>query len=107
MYVDLLTVAMSGDVPVAPTSSELLAVALQRREQLLKDGNGPTRAEERLAHEVAYDRTLISLCTSVGLDAEPARFANPKTERARLEGKLLEVGVDLNRTDLDCQGGGT
>ena len=40
---------------------------------------------EDLALELDHDRMLLRLCSAMGIESEPARFANPLAERARLE----------------------
>ena len=49
-------------------------------------GDGSEHAmSEDLALELDHDRMLLRLCTSMGIETEPARFSNPLVERERLE----------------------
>ena len=42
---------------------------------------------------------LLRLCTAMGIETEPSRFANPLAERERLEGLLRRAGVDFRTLD--------
>jgi len=48
-----------------------------------------------LAKEIAYDRGLIRLCVSHGVQARAAGFAHPGEERRRLERALAVCGVNF------------
>jgi len=48
-----------------------------------------------LAKEIAYDRGLIRLCVSRGVQARAAGFAHPGEERRRLERALAVCGVNF------------
>jgi hypothetical protein len=53
-------------------------------------------AYDLLASEIAYDLSLILLCGDLGIPTDAADFADPVTERARIEHVLLESwGLDL------------
>jgi hypothetical protein len=96
MYVDLLSAALADDDAAPKTRQGLSSAAIASRARLLdsrmvRGGSAVTQ----LAREVAYDRSLISLCLALGVDARPGLFAQPAHERARLEHALAEVGEDL------------
>jgi hypothetical protein len=54
---------------------------------------------EDLALELDHDRMLLRLCTALGIESDPSRFANPLAERERLEGLLRSAGVDFRTLD--------
>ncbi len=60
-------------------------------------GASPNRdgAATALAAELSYDRALIKVCETHGIEAFPLRFSRPGAERARLERELLVVGIDI------------
>jgi hypothetical protein len=98
MYVDILSSAM--DVWVEElTGDSLTQYALACRSRLatlgLRHGNPATVT---LAAEIAYDRALIRLCETHGVDVAITNFAFAKSERARIESRLARIGVDLAAT---------
>jgi hypothetical protein len=96
MYVDLLSAALAGESGVPTTTKELFAAAVICRDRMLDDRRGSGRSVEgHLASEVDYDRSLIHVCTALGIDARPGHFAQPAHERARLEQALAAAGESL------------
>jgi hypothetical protein len=96
MYVDVLSAAMdawNGDL----TGEALLNYVVSCRANLLTAGAGTGRsANDSLVTEVTYDRALIRLCDSVGIVTSVANFADPRSERNRLEDMLSgREGIDL------------
>jgi hypothetical protein len=59
--------------------------------------SSPTRdgASTALAAELSYDRALIKVCQAHGIEVMPMRFSHPSDERARLEGELVAMDIDL------------
>jgi len=55
--------------------------------------NDPIHA---IACELAYDRALINLCLTVGIDTGPERFNVPFVERDRLHLAVVEVIPSLH-----------
>lgn len=102
MYSELLSVLCADMDPVElPTSrDELVVVLLQCRRRLHGHGleQGHVMAED-LALELDHDRMLLRLCTALGIESEPDRFANPLAERERLEARLRAAGVDFRTLD--------
>ena len=102
MYSELLRELCADMDPVElPTSRhELVVVLLQCRRRLRGHGTDPTRVmAEDLALELDHDRMLLRLCTAMGIQCDPARFANPLAERSRLEALLRGAGVDFRALD--------
>ena len=102
MYSELLRELCADMDPVElPTSrEELVVVLLQCRRRLRGHGMDPSHVmAEDLALELDHDRMLLRLCTVMGIESDPSRFANPLAERARLEGLLRSAGVDFRTLD--------
>jgi hypothetical protein len=102
MYSELLS-GLCADVdplPLPPSRDELVVVLLQCRRRLNGHGDegGHIMAED-LALELDHDRMLLRLCTALGIESDPSRFANPLDERARLEALLRSAGVDFRTLD--------
>jgi hypothetical protein len=102
MYSELLT-GLCEDVeplPLPSTRDELVVILLQCRGRLNAHGaeSGHVMAED-LALELDHDRMLLRLCGAMGIETDPARFANPLAERDRLEDLLRSVGVDFRTLD--------
>ena len=99
MYVDLLTRALGNDEADARSQDLLQADVVSFRARLhgaeAEGDNAPISAAESLARELAYDGALIRLCGALAVPAAPARFANPRAERERLEQALTDRGVSL------------
>jgi hypothetical protein len=102
MYSELLSDLCSDVEPLPLPSSrdELVVVLLQCRRRLNGIGHdgGHIMAED-LALELDHDRMLLRLCTALGIESHPSRFANPLAERERLEDLLLSSGVDFRTLD--------
>jgi len=102
MYSELLSDLCSEVEPLPLPSSrdELVVVLLQCRRRLNGNGHegGHIMAED-LALELDHDRMLLRLCTALGIESHPSRFANPLAERERLEDLLLSSGVDFRTLD--------
>ena len=87
-------------VPLPSSHEDLVVILLQCRRRL-----GPHRLDdvhvmaEDLALELDHDRMLLRLCAAIGIQSEPARFANPLAERSRLEALLRRAGVDFRTLD--------
>lgn len=95
MYVDLLTNALQ-EWTDDPQGEVLLDYVLDCRNDMLSAI--PRRGKSAyvaLATEIAYDRALIKLCASRGIEATPADFSHPREERERLEQSLADQGLDL------------
>jgi hypothetical protein len=95
MYADVLTDAMRGwndDL----TGDALLGYVLACRAALsTRDLAGGGSARASLITQIAYDRALINLAASNGIEASPRNFRNPQEERHRLEMALAETGIVL------------
>lgn len=76
---------------------ELVDYAVKNRSHLHTVRLTPNRsAYDLLAAEVAYDRALVRLCGEVGVATSAASFADPITERLRIERVLAEsLELDL------------
>jgi hypothetical protein len=102
MYSELLS-GLCADVdplPLPVSRDELVVILLQCRRRLNGNGGeGDHIMTEDLALELDHDRMLLRLCTAMGIESEPARFANPLVERERLEEQLRAVGVDFRTLD--------
>jgi hypothetical protein len=96
MYVDVLSSALrtwNGGL----TGEALVDHVVDSRAHMLSARLGhPPSAYDLLAAEVAYDLSLIHLCNELGVVTRVADFANPLTERTRVERVLAESrGLDL------------
>jgi hypothetical protein len=102
MYSELLC-GLCADVdplPLPPSRDELVVILLQCRRRLNSHGMGAEHVmAEDLALELDHDRMLVRLCTAMGIETEPSRFANPLAERERLEDLLRGAGVDFRTLD--------
>jgi hypothetical protein len=95
MYADLLTNALLNWGNEWNTE-DLFEHVLTCRVEMLRSSPSPgDDAYLTLANEIAYDRALIRLCVSHGIEARAAGFARPGEERRRLEGALAVCGVNL------------
>jgi hypothetical protein len=97
MYVELLSILLMTDHETAAReSAELLALVQERRNRMLTSCSRPGQTVEwNLACDADYDCALIRLCATLGIDAGPTSFGQPREARSRLEQALTEVGVDL------------
>ena len=102
MYSELLS-GLCADVeplPLPPSRDELVVVLLQCRRRLNgHPADGGNVMAEDLALELDHDRMLLRLCTALGIESDPSRFASPLAERARLEELLRAAGVDFRTLD--------
>jgi len=102
MYSDLLGSLCTETDPIHLPNSrdELVVVLLQCRRRLHEQGSedGHLMTED-LALELDHDRMLLRLCSALGIESDPTRFANPLAERARLENLLRNAGVDFRTLD--------
>lgn len=102
MYVELLSAALAGSEDRAMNMEDTRSSAAMCRTRMLDSRNRRDRSAEReIASEVDYDRSLIRLCTALGIDAHPESFTQPAPARARLEDALVEAGEDLAIGDSD------
>ena len=102
MYSELLVgpLCRRGPAAVAVSRDELVVILLQCRRRLhAHEPDGDHIMAEDLALELDHDRMLLRLCTAMGIESEPGRFANPLVERERLEDQLRDVGVDFRTLD--------
>jgi hypothetical protein len=99
MYVELLSSCPDGwreDL----MGSALVDYALGCRAEML--AAGPDKggsAYSALAIGLAYDRALIKMCITNGIEAPAADFAHPREARNRLERALAVAGIDLAEPD--------
>lgn len=102
MYSELLSgvCAEADPLPLPSSRDDLVVILLQYRRGLRshEPGRGSLMAEA-LALELDHDRMLLRLCTALGIESDPSRFANPLAERGRLEELLREAGVDFRTLD--------
>jgi hypothetical protein len=96
MYVGYLSDAVQawhGD----RAGESLVDYAVMSRVDMLSSRlEGSPSAYDLLAAEIAYDLSLILLCHDLGISTGAADFADPLSERSRLERALLESwGLDL------------
>jgi hypothetical protein len=108
MYSELLTGLCEDDpepVPLPSARDDLVVILLQCRQRRGGPGvegdhvdGGHVMAED-LALELDHDRMLLRLCSAMGIDSDPSRFANPLAERERLEELLRSAGVDFRTLD--------
>ena len=107
MYSELLA-GLCADVdplPLPVSRDELVVILLQCRRRMAGQGDeGEHIMTEDLALELDHDRMLLRLCSAMGIESEPDRFANPLVERERLEARLREVGVDFRTLDDNRRG---
>jgi hypothetical protein len=102
MYSELLAglCADADPLPLPVSRDELVVILLQCRRRIAGQGDeGEHIMAEDLALELDHDRMLLRLCSAMGIESEPGRFANPLVERERLEARLREVGVDFRTLD--------
>ena len=101
IYSELL-VGLCSDVeplPLPPSRDELVVVLLQTRRRLNGNHDGGHVMAEDLALELDHDRMLLRLCSALGIESDPSRFASPLAERERLEDLLRTAGVDFRTLD--------
>ncbi len=97
MYVDVLSGALETWTGEQSGNALVDHVVACRVHLLLTTRTSQGRSTyDFLAAEVAYDRGLIRLCQDVGVMTSVANFADPRSERSRLEDLLTaQAGIDL------------
>ena len=96
MYVGFLSETLQA-WPEHSTGEALVDRAVVARVEMLsaRHHRNPS-AYDLLAAEIAYDLSLVLLCGDLGIPTDVTDFADPLTERARIEHVLLESwGLDL------------
>ena len=96
MYVGFLSDALRA-WPTELTGEALVDHAVDARVAMLsaRHDRNPS-AYDLLAADLAYDLSLVLLCDDLGVAIRVVDFADPLTERARIECALLETwGLDL------------
>jgi hypothetical protein len=97
MYVDVLSEALRTKDGGLTGDALVSHVVESRRNVLSARVDRTLSAYDLLAAEAAYDLSLIRLCNDLDILISVADFANPLTERARIERKLAESrGLDLS-----------
>lgn len=95
MYVDILSQALDDWVDEL-SGDALIEFAQLCRTQMLDAAPPPgSTTSTALSTELSYDRALIKLCEARGIDVKYSSFSRPVQERARLERRLVEIGLDL------------
>jgi hypothetical protein len=101
MYSELLSgVCVEVDpLPLPSSRDDLVVILLQCRRRLQAHDAESGHMTEDLALELDHDRMLLRLCTALGIESDPSRFASPLAERGRLEDLLRDAGVDFRTLD--------
>ena len=94
MYTQLLALA-AGDSVDPALGLELIDGARRCRADLVRSGTSNGEISVVLAAELRYDRALLALSASVGVETSIQRFSSPIAERRRLELELGSLGIDL------------
>jgi hypothetical protein len=94
MYAEILSQALNDWVDDL-SGDALIEFALVCRVQMLDSSLPGSAASTALSAELSYDRALVKLCEDHGIDVKYLSFSRPGRERARLERRLVAVGVDL------------
>jgi hypothetical protein len=97
MYIGILSDALQT-CPQRLTGDALVDHAVNSRVHMLSARLGPASSVyDLLAAEAAYDASLVRLCDELGVITGVANFANPLTERTRIERLIADShGIDLN-----------
>jgi hypothetical protein len=98
MYSELLSVLYAGVEPsdFQPTQEELILILLQCRSRLHRHSDDGTHyLADELAFQLDHDRTLLQLCSAMGIEHDPARFVQASAERRRLEEALRGRGISF------------
>lgn len=108
MYSELLSViCVDGDpIEIPESQEELVVILLQCRRRI--EGRSGTEGgvtAENLALELDHDRTLLRLCSAMGIDHDPHLFVNPQSERQRLEKSLRRCGIDFRTLGAERHAG--
>jgi hypothetical protein len=94
MYVDILSQALEDWVDDL-SGDALIEFAQKCRAQMLCPSPPGSTTSTALSAELSYDRALVKLCEAHGIDVKYSSFSRPDQERARLERRLVAIGVDL------------
>jgi hypothetical protein len=94
MYADVLSQALD-DWADDLSGDALIEFARMCRAQMLDLSSPGSAASTTLSAELSYDRALTKLCEAHGIDVKYLGFSRPGQERARLERKLVTIGIDL------------
>jgi hypothetical protein len=94
VYADILSSVLNDWVDEL-SGDALIDFAQVCRVQMLDSSPGRDSASTALAAELSYDRALIKVCEAHGIEVRSWRFSHPNKERARLEGELVAIGIDL------------
>ena len=94
MYVGILSSVLNDWVDEL-NGDALIDFAQVCRAQMLDTSPQRDSAATALAAELSYDRALIKVCEAHGIEAIVLGFSRPREERARLEGELMAIGIDL------------
>ena len=100
MYTQLLDAAFGQRGPVLARASERSALdqVLRCRDDLERGAPAaadPDLVPTVLAREIGYDLALLELAEVLGIESDPSRFEQPRTERARLEQAFATCGITL------------
>jgi hypothetical protein len=97
MYIGILSDALRAG-PRQLTGDALVDYAVNSRVHMLSTRLGPAASVyDLLAAEAAYDASLVRLCGELGVITGAANFANPLTERTRIERLIADShGIDLS-----------
>jgi hypothetical protein len=102
MYSELLgsLYARNGHNEAAESPTELVLVLHKCRHRLRSIASDHDhKIAEDLALELDHDRTLLWLCSAMGIDHDPLRFSDRYAERRHLEEELRRRGVSLNELE--------
>jgi hypothetical protein len=94
MYAGILSSVLNDWVDEL-NGEALIDFAQVCRVQMLDSSPERDSAATALAAELSYDRALIKVCEAHGIAAVALRFSRPSAERARLEGELFAIGIDV------------
>jgi hypothetical protein len=105
MYSELLAglCADADPVHLPFPRDQLVVILLQYRRRFHHRGVAGHVMAEELALELDRDRMLLRLCSGLGIESDPSRFASPLRERTRLEQLLRSAGVDFRTLDDNRQ----
>jgi hypothetical protein len=103
MYAQLLGAALgrAPSIEEAVTMGEALAELLRCRRRLVTNDPtaGPDWVPAAVADQLAYDVALIRVARRYGVECELRNFAQPGSERRRLELALTSRGLRLDASD--------
>jgi hypothetical protein len=102
MYSELLGALYTRmDHPELPESETELVLTLFECRHRLRSiaADQEHKVADDLALELDHDRTLLWLCSAMGIDHDPRRFSNRAFERRHLEAELRQRGVPLSELE--------